>query len=386
MAEWLPILGWRDVLDVGLVATFGWLVIRALQRTRARAAIAGLALLAGIYFVALGLELRLTEALFQGFFAVLVVVLAIVFQEDLRRGFEQLGSWRRGRPRASEGSETLDLLVRAVARLANTRTGALIVLPGREPLDRHVEGGVAVGGRVSEPLLLSLFDPGSPGHDGAVLLRGPLVERFALHLPLSANHAALGAGGTRHAAGLGLAERCDATCIVVSEERGTVSVARDGQLRVLERPEDLLPELRGAVSEPTVRRASGGRAGLEAALAVVAALVLWAVFVPGSDVSELTVGVPVEVTDLPKDLELETIDPAEIEVTLRGLRRDLALVQRTSLSVRVDAQLARLGRRTFSVSSQDVRRPGVLTVVALAPQKVKLSLVPVVAVKPPAPD
>jgi DNA integrity scanning protein DisA with diadenylate cyclase activity len=106
---------------------------------------------------------------------------------------------------------------------------------------------------VSEPLLLSLFDPGSPGHDGTVLLRGSAVERFAVHLPLSADHAALGPGGTRHAAALGLAERCDAICLVVSEERGTVSVARDGQIRTLARPEDLLLELRDTAPEPEAR-------------------------------------------------------------------------------------------------------------------------------------
>jgi hypothetical protein len=124
---------------------------------------------------------------------------------------------------------------------------------------------------------------------------------------------------------------------------------------------------------------------LEAALAVAAALVLWTVFVPGSDVSEVTVAVPVEVTNLPRDLDLEKIEPEGVDVTLRALRRDLVLVERAELSVRVDAQLARLGRRTFTITAQDVRSPGVLTVVALAPGKVKLSLRPVAASNAPAP-
>src|SRR5262249_56151173 len=114
--------------------------------------------------------------------------------------------------------------------------GALFVLPRPEPIEGHVGGAIPLGGRISEPLLLSIFDASSPGHDGAVILRGSQLERFAVHLPLSVNRAALGAGGTRHAAALGLSERCDATCIVVSEERGTVSVARDGAIRLLARP------------------------------------------------------------------------------------------------------------------------------------------------------
>ena len=145
MPSWLPISGGLDLLDIILVAGFSWLAIGFFRRTRARAALAGLALLGVVYFFARGLELRLTAALLQGFFAVLVLVLVVVFQEDLRRLFEQLGTWRRGRSRVPEESGTLDLLVRTVARLASARTGALIVLPGQEPLDRHLEGGIALG-------------------------------------------------------------------------------------------------------------------------------------------------------------------------------------------------------------------------------------------------
>lgn len=377
MPSWLTIPGWHDLLDIALVAAFGWLAIRYMRRTRARAALAGLALLAVVYFVARGLDLRLSTALLQGFFAVVVLVFVVVFQEDLRWVFEQLGTWRWRRERAPAPAEsgTLDLLVRTVARLASMRCGALFVLPGQEPLDRHVEGGVALGGRVSEPLLLSLFDTSSPGHDGAVLLRGATVERFALHLPLSANHAALGPGGTRHAAALGLSERCDATCIVVSEERGTISVARNGEIRSLARTEDLVAELRPVLQgDSEARPWWRGRAGLDAALATAGALVLWMVFVPGSDVNEATVTAAIEVTNLPNDLELESIDPSDVDVTLSGLRRDLLLAKPDDVSVQLDAYLARLGRRTFTVSVANVRAPDRLSVVDVSPETVRISL------------
>ena len=234
--DWFSIPRWLDLVDIGLVAGFGWLAIRYLRRTRGHSILLGLALLGLVYVLARWLELRLAAALFQAFFAVVVLVPIVVFQEELRRAFEQLGSWHGPRPAAPADNGPLDALVRTIARLAATRTGALIVIPGREPLDRHIEGGIPMGGRACEPLLLSLFDASSPGHDGALVLRGDQIERFAVHLPLSANHAALGPGGTRHAAALGLAERCDAICIVVSEERGTVSIARDGELRILPGP------------------------------------------------------------------------------------------------------------------------------------------------------
>ena len=126
--NWLPIPGWLDLVDITLVAGFGWLAIGYFRQTRARTALAGLAILAAVYLVARNLDLRLTAALFQAFFTVVVIVLIVVFQDDLRRVFERIGSWRRGNdPEPEAQSEVLDQLVRTVSRLASTRTGALIV-------------------------------------------------------------------------------------------------------------------------------------------------------------------------------------------------------------------------------------------------------------------
>jgi uncharacterized protein (TIGR00159 family) len=378
MTNLFSIFFWRDLVDIATVGALLWLAIRFVRRTRGRRALTGLTLLGGVYLLAAALGLQLTASLFQGFFAVLVLVAVVVFQEDLRRLFEQLGSLRRGDARDRRGVDTSDVIVRAVARLAATRVGALIVLPQREPVDSHVEGGIALEGRISEPLLLSIFDASSPGHDGAVILRGSQVERFAVHLPLSANRAALGAGGTRHAAALGLAERCDATCIVVSEERGTVSVASDGALRVLARPQDLALELLAHGAREAEQRQPWwrDRAGVDAALAAAGAVALWFVFVPGSALTEVTVPAAVRVINLPDDLELESIDPTEVKVTLRGLRRDLVLSKPEQVAVRVDGYLARMGRRTFAIADDSVRRPDALDVVSVHPDRVKVSLRP----------
>jgi diadenylate cyclase len=280
------------------------------------------------------------------------------------------------------------VIVRTVARLAATRVGALIVLPQREPIESHVEGGIALDGQLSEPLLLSIFDPTSPGHDGAVILRGSRLERFAVHLPLSVNRAALGSGGTRHAAALGLSERCDATCVVVSEERGTVSVARDGVMRVLARPQDLAHELvavRGAREAEERQPWWRDRAGVDAVLAAAGALALWLVFVPGSAPTEVTVPAAVKVTNLPDDLEIESVEPAQVQVTLRGLRRDLVLSDPDQVSVRVDGFLARMGRRTFAIEEGSVHRPDALDVVSVHPDHVKVSLRAASAESPPGP-
>ena len=122
MPNWIPIPGWVDLVDITVVAIFGWIAVGYIRRIRARAALVGLVTLVVVYFFARSFNLQLTAALFQGFFAVVVIVLVVVFQEDLRRVFEQIGSWQRGRTHPPPpGDEALDLLVRTAARLASRR-------------------------------------------------------------------------------------------------------------------------------------------------------------------------------------------------------------------------------------------------------------------------
>jgi uncharacterized protein (TIGR00159 family) len=376
--EALPDVRILDAVDVGLVAFLLWLAIVVLRRSGATLALVGFAVLGLIYLAALRFQFPLTASLLRAFFAVFVIVLVVVFQDDLRRLVEQIGVWglRRRAPTAPETA--LDVVVRSVTRLIETRRGALLVLPGREPLERHLEGGVKLDAQLSEPLLLSLFDPNSPGHDGAVLIRGDRIVRFAVHLPLSDNRAALRGGGTRHAAALGLAEQSDSLVVVVSEERGVVSLARDGRLTPLPGPEALSQELRqfAAGTAPAPRGALRGLAARwpEALVAVVAAAAMWLVVVPGASVGELERQIPVVVANLPEGFELETVSPSEVTVVLEGRRSRLVLADLNETAVRVDALLVQLGRRTFTVGPSDVQHPKGLRVLDVSPSQIRLSV------------
>jgi uncharacterized protein (TIGR00159 family) len=368
-----------DALDVALVAVVVWAGLRWL-RARARAFLFGLGLLGAASLGARQVGLPLTAWVLQGFLALALIVVVIVFQDDLRRFFEQLGRVAlRPAPRRSP-APALDALARSAAQLAGSRRGALIAVQGGDPLSRHLEGGVALDARVSEALLLSLFDPHSPGHDGAVLVTGDRVARFGVHLPLSTDHAQLGSVGTRHAAALGLAERSDALCIVVSEERGSLAVARDGRLRRLAGAEDLAAELHAFQRARGPARAGGGgtrrlRASWpEAVQALALAAFLWLVFVPGASVTRVTRRSSVVVENLPPGFVLEAVEPAEIEVTIAGRRRDVFLTAPDELEVRVDALLAQLGRRTFEISAEQVRHAEGIDVVEVQPPRVRLSL------------
>jgi uncharacterized protein (TIGR00159 family) len=367
-----------DALDVATVAAILFAGIVWLRHSRARFAALGIGLVAALLLVVGRLGFQLTAWILQGFLAVVVIVTVVVFQEDLRRLFERIALLGLGRFAPPPPPGTAEVLTRAVAHLAARRTGALVVVPGREPLDRHLEGGIELDGRASEPLLLSLFDPGSPGHDGAVVVRGDRVARFAVHLPLSTSREQLGILGTRHAAALGLAERCDALCIVVSEERGSVSVARGGKLRTLAGPE-LLPEtlhrhLAAIAPAPSRRgrwRALAAR-WPEALAALGIAAGLWLVRVPGSDVIEVRRTAPLRVENLPEGYELASIEPPEVEVTLSGTRWDLFRSRAQEISVRVDAVMAQLGRRNFRLSTGQVDHPPGVEPLEIRPSSVRL--------------
>ncbi len=376
-------IGVIDVFDVALVAILFYAVIVWMRQARAGLALVGIVILGGVYIAARGIGMQLTAWLFQGFFAIFVVILVVIFQEELRRLFERIAvlGLRRHPPGPPIGGEA-DALARCVVELARRRIGALLVLPGDDPLERHLEGGVELDGKVSEPLLFSLFDVHSPGHDGAVLLSNGCVTRFSVQLPLSRDFSQLASRGTRHAAALGLAERTDALCLVVSEERGAISAARDGLLRELATYEDVRSELdafhRDKAPAPERRRARLLRSLRqrlpEKAVAAGLALAMWLVFVPGSQTAEQTVQIPVVVENLPAGYELEKVDPPTVDATLSGPRRQFFLMDRRALTAKVDGILVELGRRSFELSEQNVRHPKGLTLVDLVPRRVRLSV------------
>jgi diadenylate cyclase len=383
--NFLRAITFSEIIDIILVAILLYTGIVWAQRTRAAFVVRGIAILGGIYLVVRLLDLEMIAWILQGFFAIFLVMIVVIFQEELRQMFEWIAVWNLGRKRhPTLRSTTADALVRTIADFAKEHIGALFVIRGTDPLERHITGGIPLEGRISEPLLKSLFDPHSPGHDGAVLVESNRVTRFAAHLPLSKDLTQLVSLGTRHSAALGLAELTDALCIIVSEERGTVSVARDGRLRQMKDLQELGSVIQSFLNEkfPTYQPVTAPAVWLEffrrnwlaKALAASLAIGFWYVFVPGSKLVQATYTVPVSIQNLPADLQLEEIQPSAVTVTLVGPRRAFYLFDRKGLMVTVDASLAEQGRRTFTISERNIRHPADVTVQGLNPPTVRLSV------------
>jgi len=371
-----------EVIDIVCVAILLYVAMVWAQHTRAAFVVRGILILSGVYMMARYLDLQMIAWIFQAFFAIFLVVIVVIFQEELRQMFERVALWSLGRhTRFGPPSDTTDILVRTIADLVRDKIGALIVIRGKDPLERHITGGILLDGKLSVPLLRSIFEPHSPGHDGAVLIDKDRLLRFAAHLPLSKNLAQTAHVGTRHSAALGLAELCDALCLVVSEERGTITIASNGRLRQLDSPQELPVAIHSFLSdkfpaqEPSHLRLHLVRENwLAKALSICLAIGLWYLFVPGSKIVEVSYKVPVTVENLPANLQLEAIDPPVISATFSAPRRTFYLIDRKKIRVSANAALAELGRRTFALSEQDLRYPKELTLQEFTPHSFKISV------------
>ncbi len=216
------------LLDIFLTAVLIYLVLRLIQGTRAVRLAIGAAIVYAVYLFALELDLQLLSGILQTGAVVGLVALVVVFQPELRRGLDRLG---RVGARAFIGNaessyqRVAGLLASSAAKLTRRRTGALIVIERDTGLNDMAETGVFMHADLSAELLASLFAPGYPLHDGAVVVHGDEIVAAGVMLPLAERDASLEQYGTRHRAALGVTEQTDAVAIVVSEESGTISLA-----------------------------------------------------------------------------------------------------------------------------------------------------------------
>jgi len=226
----------RNVFDILVVALIIYWLLWVAQGTRATQLIRGIVtLLAVVFLVGTTFQLTALNWVLGQTWPVLLISLPVIFQPEIRRALEQLGQTRSWLPqllpRPDEmAGRTVDELVKAATQLARHRYGALIVLEQETGLQNYVERGVPIDGLLTRQLLINLFYPNSPLHDGAAVVRDGRIVAASVVLPLSDNTAAASQLGTRHRAALGITEQSDAIAVVVSEETGQISIAENGQL------------------------------------------------------------------------------------------------------------------------------------------------------------
>lgn len=380
----LQTIGLSGLLDILFMAVLIYTLIVWSKRTKAASVLTGILIVAGVYLLARQFNLSLTAAIFEKFFAIILIALVVIFQEDLRYFFERVATWSFSRTFLRKEDSQLDreeveTLARTLHDLARERVGALVVIRGRDLIVRHLQGGQECNGKLSEGLLRSIFDTHSQGHDGAVVIEGHLVSQFSVHLPLSKNLKKLGEGGTRHAAALGLSERCDALCLVVSEERGTISVASNGEIRIVRDVDHLTRLLRSFYH--TVNPQSQSRTlddhikknWRDKLVALALAGALWFVLVNGSKTAYRTLSIPVTYGDLPETWKVEEITPEEVSVTFRGVRRSFYFVKKNDIELNLPLRLES-GTQRFRLGPGQMAFPKNLVLETIEPNLIEIKV------------
>lgn len=233
-----------DAIDIAILAVLLYQGYILLLGSRAWNVLRGLAALAALWFLAAQIGLEGTRWLFDRVAPVGILAVVVVFQPELRAALERVG---RGRLTRTVAGDPVREIMSAVRELATRRVGALIAVERSTPLREYGHAGTPLEAPVTAELLETVFDSRGPLHDGGVIVRGDVVSFAGAIFPLSDQQEDWAAQlGTRHRAALGLAEVSDALVVVVSEERGTVSLARDGTLLLDLAPSDLVKALRAA--------------------------------------------------------------------------------------------------------------------------------------------
>jgi diadenylate cyclase len=241
-----PAISWWDVVDIALVSVLIYELLLLIRGTRAvQMALSG-GFLIGLFFVSRWFDLETVNWVIRNLATYVGFALIVLFQADIRRALAHFGRapFFRYFERVTSADETIEDLVVAATSLAVRRIGAIIVIERQIGLRNYIEGGIPLDAIVSYDLLATIFQPGSPLHDGAAIIQGDRVAAAACFLPLSINPRVSRELGTRHRAALGITEENDAVAIVVSEESGAISLAIAGGLERDLSPEQLRYRLR----------------------------------------------------------------------------------------------------------------------------------------------
>jgi diadenylate cyclase len=238
---------WRDAVDVLIVALIIYYILTLIRGTRAMQISLGLMLLGSLTFVARASDLPALEAISRQILFYLPFAIIVLFQQEIRRALARMVGNPFGNLFRRRGSVVpYDVILDACEVLASRRIGALVAIEGRQTLRMYEDGAKPVDALVTTEILVSIFTPGGPLHDGAVLVRGNRIVAANAFLPLTTSPNPQLAHGTRHRAAIGLSEETDAMIIVISEENGSIAVAADGVLQE--------HQLRGAIRKMMIDR------------------------------------------------------------------------------------------------------------------------------------
>ncbi len=380
MKELLIIFRWQDALDIIILTFVFYRLYLWLRRKRALRMILVILALPFFYLLAQWIDLPLSVWGLQNLWAVILLVLVVLFQQEIREvlGSISLPTFFFGRPETLS-SEVIDKITETASRLAKCRMGALIVLQRENDLDEFIHGQTHLDAEINEDMLVSIFTPQSPLHDGAVILQGNRIRYATALLPVSRSLSLPKEWGTRHRAGLGITELSDAECIVISEERGEILLASGGNIEKKEGKEDLRKSL--SIFSSASEEKKKGKKMLRnlfdhlpiKIFLLLIVCILW-IFLIGIRQGEITFNIPIEYYSIPKDLSITGEPPKEINVRLKGSQRLLSSLKPDQVRLQIDLSNCRFGSNQVRFSEKHINVPSGITVTHYYPQNIRLQL------------
>lgn len=375
----LEFLTWRAVLDILLITTGIFFLYRTLLRLGTWKIMAGILMALVVFILANALNLKGIEWIYHNVSNVAVLGLIIIFQPELRKVLEKAVSVPPQRLK-DQDIALQSLIGETLMKLAQERCGAIIVFPGKEPIKEKISGGYQLNAVPSLPLILSIFDPNSPGHDGAVIIEGSKLTQFGVRLPMSQSTRLSEEYGTRHHAAMGLAEQTDALALVVSEERGTVSVFTNGEMQPMRTADEITQAIIAHQREmgflnrdsaPKIRK----RTIFQIAASLLIAVVFWSsLIVSQREVVERVLPVNIDYTAPQGDLVLVGEKPNEIKLYLSGPKSEIDNLATNPPSVKIDLSKMAKGSQTIIITSANLQLPKGITLLDTSPQQLKLTL------------
>ncbi|NNK84043.1 MAG: hypothetical protein HKO91_00640 [Desulfobacterales bacterium] len=374
----------RDVADILFLTFVTYQLYVWFRETRALRVLIGLLVLGAIYSLAKMWGFFLTTRVFQVLWQVLLILLLILFQSEIRQVLEKVSPLRflRTRKRSFHGA-FVKSLIRTVFELADEKTGALIVLVRNDNPDEFIHSGHTIMALPESSLIKTIFSRHTPAHDGAIILSQDYITQMGCVLPLSEKKGIPEHYGTRHRAALGISEKTDAVCIVVSEERSEVSTVTAGEIKTWEEPEHLAKQLKdwlGITESPSVKPKEylklafvknwGAKLG---ALAMVS--VAWLILASQQEV-KIDMIAQVKHVNIPAELILGPHSAKSVSLTLSGSRNSIKALKAQGVGVYVDLERLSSGAHQIMLSAKNIDLPLGISVNNVRPKSIRINLEP----------
>lgn len=373
------LLTWQAILDIAIISAGLFFLYRTLVRLGTWKIVVGI--LAAFLVIALAsiLNLEGIKWIFKNVSNVAVIALIVIFQPELRKVFEKVVSLQKKKT-VSLDDGFIDMVALSLWQLAEQQIGAIIVYPGKEPVLEQLSGGHRLVAEPSIPLIMSIFDPNSPGHDGAMIVEDNKLTSFGVRLPISQTSRLTEDYGTRHHAAMGLAEQTDALILVVSEERGVVSAFKDRTMKILGSVAEISTVIRDHNSQHgfldmELQSLLHRRTLIPAGISLAIAVVFWSTLITvNRQVVEKVFPVSLEYIPPSENLILVDEKAEQIRVHLAGPKSEIDSFVMSQPTATVDLSSMVQGKQTILITDDNLRLPSSLSFLGSEPAQIQVNL------------